>query len=252
MKIIKSQSLNPKQKSDIRALIRTCKAFEPISGYFSIDSSKNIFPDLNSFYMAYDSDILTGALSIFISSENECEIYAYTLPELRRKHIFSDLLSCALSELHTNHIKNIYFVAEPGSISAHNTVSRLNMNHCHSEYLLMYNKNLTPIPKHLLSLDISSSDNIEQIEINKAECCIGTCNIYNSSDSSTIFDFEIKEQYRNKGYGTESLLLFLEYLIENHPENEILLQVSSNNQKAHRLYTTHGFIVKEQIDYWSY
>lgn len=78
---------------------------------------------------------------------------------------------------------------------------------------------------------------------------VGTCCVDNSYGSSSIYNFEILENYRGKKWGTEFLLLLLKDLTESG-NSKILLHVSSSNKAAYHLYLHHGFTMHTQIDYW--
>jgi diamine N-acetyltransferase len=63
-----------------------------------------------------------------------------------------------------------------------------------------------------------------------------------SSDSYWIFHFFIDVAYQGQGYGKQALLLFLDFLRQQHPRcRSIRLTVHPENVRAQRLYTGIGF-----------
>ena len=57
-----------------------------------------------------------------------------------------------------------------------------------------------------------------------------------------VFNFMIDAREQGKGYGTETLAVLNEYLLENHPEfTELNLTVDTANPRAYRAYLRAGF-----------
>jgi ribosomal protein S18 acetylase RimI-like enzyme len=70
---------------------------------------------------------------------------------------------------------------------------------------------------------------------------IGLAYLYDESPILKISGLEIKEDYRNKGFGRKSLSLIKEYA-ENKSFESIVISVSSSNESAAKLYRSFGFI----------
>lgn len=73
---------------------------------------------------------------------------------------------------------------------------------------------------------------------------IGLTYLYDESPILKISGLEIKEDYRNKGFGRKSLSLIKEYA-ENKSFESIIICVNSSNESAAKLYRSFGFIDKE-------
>ncbi len=69
------------------------------------------------------------------------------------------------------------------------------------------------------------------------------------NSTASIYHVEIEPKFRGMGYGTETLLLVLEYLRKSGCHRAVL-HVSSLNEIAYGMYCRHGFVCTEQIDYW--
>lgn len=245
-----TSNLTHSQLSDIHSLLNACRLHDGINGCISLDSSINAVTDIPCFFMAYENKTLCSVLSIFTPTASECEIYAYTHPEYRQNHLFTNLLTKALTCIRKTPIQNIYLVSEPQSKPAIKTADALNVTICYSEYMLSYNMDIIPAPKHILDMDCEKQDDIETIHLSHNGIPVAMCRTYMNNNYASIFDFEVAEKYRGKGYGKESLLTLIEYLI-NNKATSITLNVNSTNKKAHKLYTAHGFFIKEQINYYS-
>ncbi|MDE5780879.1 MAG: GNAT family N-acetyltransferase [Lachnospiraceae bacterium] len=249
MNTITTSNLTKNQISDINLLLKTCRSHDNINGCISLDSSINSITYMPCFFLTYEGKTLCSILTIFTPTDYECEIYAYTLPEYRQKHLFSNILSKALKHIKKSTIQNIYLVAEPNSISATMTAAAMNILLDYSEYMLSYDMNITPSPEHILSINHLKENNTDTIHLTYEHTLIALCHLYIHETYASIFDFEVIEKYRGKGYGREALLMLIEYLIKLNISS-ITLNVSSKNKKAHKLYTSHGFFIKEQLDYY--
>ena len=63
-----------------------------------------------------------------------------------------------------------------------------------------------------------------------------------SSERYWIFHFFIDVTYQGQGYGKKALLLFLDFLKQQHPHcRSVCLAVHPENMRAQRLYTSVGF-----------
>ena len=71
----------------------------------------------------------------------------------------------------------------------------------------------------------------------------------NKRQSYVLRRLMIDDAERNKGYGSEMLILILGELL-NQEVAKILLHVNGANKVAHVMYSHHGFVSEEQIDYW--
>lgn len=248
-KIITTSNLTPSQTAHINQLLESCRHHDNINGCISLDSSINAITDIPCFYLAYRENTLCSLLTLFIPDEYECEIYAYTSPECRQHHLFTTLLSKALSYINDTSIETILITAEPTSISAKNTADSLRLPLSHSEYMLSYNAKSIPAPQHTLNLNFTQKNDTAAICLTKNNTQIARCHLYIHGTYASIFDFEVTKKNRHKGYGKESLLLIIEYL-QKRDITSISLHVSSTNPTALNLYTKYGFTVKEQLDYY--
>jgi ribosomal protein S18 acetylase RimI-like enzyme len=80
---------------------------------------------------------------------------------------------------------------------------------------------------------------------------IGICNIVYGSNTASIFGLGIRKEERGKGYGRILLQRILMKMKEKGI-SKILLEVGSQNEPAFKLYTSEGFYIKSQYDYYQY
>ncbi len=249
MHIINTNTLTSNQYHDCRSLIETCKQADNSRGISFLEPEMNLVKEFPCFFLLYDNGSLISFLSVFIPDEMQCEIYANTLPEQRNKGYFSKLLGLANEKLEEFNIKTIYLVNDPSSITGTLALNKIGATLIDTDYLMRYNMDITPIPKGILNIKSEIDGNTENFESFLDNTLIGHCYVEHSRATSVIFGFLIDEQFRNRGFGTETLLLILEKLL-NDGCKKILLHVNGANEAAYNMYFNHGFIHEEKIEYW--
>lgn len=252
MQVIITNTLTSNQYHDATSLINLCKECDNTRGISFLEPEMNAIIGFPCFYLLYNSNTLVSFLSIFVPNETECEIYANTLPSHRRNGYFDKLLDSALSNIRNYGIKKILIVSEPACLAGTDFLNASSHTRfSHSEYLMCYNMKTTPAPKGILTIKYHTEDNTEFFSSYLDDMLIGSCNVEHSRGVATIYGFNVIPSMRGNGYGTETLLLVLKRLLESKC-HKILLQVNGANRAAHIMYSHHGFIHEEQIDYWEY
>lgn len=252
MHVIITNTLTSNQYHDASSLIQICKECDNTRGVSFLESEMNAISNFPCFYLLYNGSSLVSLLSIFVPNEEECEIYANTLPAHRRSGYFDKLMEQAISNIKSYGIRKILIVNEPSCTSGNQFLSSSpNISFAYSEYLMKYNMSTIPNPSDCLSIKYCTKDNTEFFTSYLNEDAVGGCNVEHNRGVATIYGFEVKPTYRGKGYGTQTLLLVLKRLLDSKC-HKILLQVNGANRAAHIMYSHHGFIQQEQIDYWEY
>lgn len=252
MQVIITNTLTSNQYHDATSLINICKESDNTRGISFLEPEMNAISGFPCFYLLYNGNVLVSLLSIFLPNETECEIYANTLPSCRRNGYFDRLMDSALSNIHNYGIKKILIVNEPGCTSGTEFLnSSPNAHFSYSEYLMSYNMKTIPAPKGILTIEYHTTENTEIFTSSLNGVQIGSCNVEHNRGVATIYDFNVIPAMRGKGYGTETLLLVLKRLLDSKC-HKILLQVNGANKAAHAMYSHHGFVHQEQIDYWEY
>lgn len=250
MNLLITNTLTSNQFHDASSLINICKENDNTRGISFLEPEMNAISNFPCFYMLYNGTVLVSFLSVFIPDETQCEIYANTIPSQRRNGHFTKLLNAAINNLKNYGIKKIFIVNEPSCTAGSDLLdSYPNISFAYSEYLMKYNMKQTPNPKRILDIEFSTEGNTEYIDTFFESDHIGHMNIEHNRGVATIYGFEVENSKRGNGYGTETLLLSLEHLISKGC-HKILLQVNGANLAAHKMYSHHGFIHEEQIDYW--
>lgn len=249
MNIFAINTLTLKQFYDARELIALCGEFDGTRGVSFLEPELNEDRTFPAFYMMYDNAKLISFASVFLADEEECEIYGYTMPEYRNKGYFKRLYKEALKNLKAYSYKRKSFVCEPESIAGKAVLEKMGMKILRTEHLMSYNMSPVEDIKERLELYSTTEENTEVFEACIGEDVIGTCNVEYTRSHAVIYEFQVYEEYRGNGYGSEMLLLILRELLKEDV-SKILLHVSGANTVAHAMYSHHGFVSEEQIDYW--
>lgn len=268
---------------DIRELEVICKEHDGIKEDIFLDKSINFNDNMESLFLLYEYNKLISLISMFVPTQSEAEISAYTLPEYRQKGYFKELLIKAVDELQKYSVLDILFVCESQSVNAKEVIKKLEAKYDFTEYLLSYNK-LNADMKHEIinSIELQKAnlkdtktlinisqkifnDSYEDAEsmITKAfnsqtreqyiavagNINVGMCSVSFEGKEASIFGLGILPEYQGKGYGKYMLNLLVRNLVQRNIDN-ILIEVDSTNKRAFNLYKNHGFDIEVAFDYY--
>ncbi|MBT3319416.1 MAG: GNAT family N-acetyltransferase [Clostridia bacterium] len=276
-----TNKLSPAQVESIRALEKACAALDGTSGDLWLDNEFNLHENMPCFFLLFDKDALQGVLTIFAPAGAPAEISAKVLPQCRRQGHFKAMLSKASEQLGIFGIHDVFFVHETKSTAGKQMIDEWNISPHHSEYLLVYDKKYTKISTGKIGLQLAKAEqkDFEQmLKLNAAifgkevdyndilkksmtgenilcykvllgGAIIGVCNVNRTNNELFIFGLGIEPAHRGNGFGRALLAELIAQLTQNY-QDDIMLEVDSENAAAHALYTTSGFIVKTQYDYY--
>lgn len=282
--IIKSYN-KPDEKiiNEIRKLEEICKKYDGIKKDIYLDYSINFNDGMKSLFLLYEHSKLISLLSMFVPTQKEAEISAYTLPEYRQKGYFKKLLSKAEGEMQKYNVSDILFVCESQSQSARKVIEKMKAKYDFTEYLLKYNNLNTqsidsPINSvNLLKADLNDTETLINMSMeifhdsyedaesfvkktfnsdvrqqfiasvnNKA---VGMCAVNYEEEGTSIFGLGILPEYQGKGYGKQMLILLLENISDEN-EKDIFIEVESTNDRAFNLYKNSGFETEVAFQYY--
>lgn len=268
---------------EIREVEEECKKHDGLKENICLDASLNFNKDIKSIFLAYQKEKLIGFLFMFVPTQQEAEIYAYTLPEYRQCGIFRNLLEKAQAELINHNIHDILIVCEKGFLHGKEITKKVNAEYEFTEYALKYIQNDNSILKDklyraklctptledleelvsmsqliyeenyedsksmILNTLESESRNQYTIMFNNRFIGIGGAN--EEDNEISIFGLGILPEYQGKGFGRELLYQIISDLLKKNHKN-ITLEVNSNNERAFNLYRSSGFEIKTAFDYY--
>ena len=277
MNILKANKLTQKNIEDIKTLEDKCRNVDGDKLITYADEGDNIYPNFNCFYMMYDikdttktitkssglpSDAkLLGFLSVF-QPDGYCPyVYAMVDPKHRKQGIFKELYKSFLDEFNYFKFESVSFPMHKDNEVAINILKKMEGFKYSTEYILEYElKDITNAASSSdgKSLTLSSQVTedgdlvyyLEDYALGHFKRTIGSLLITIDGDIACLSHFEISKSKRNKGYGRKMLDLLCSEL-KNKNISKILLQVTSNNPIALHLYTSYGFTVQSELDYYN-
>ena len=242
---------------------------------YELNSSNNDNTKIVKVENLPDNSKLIGFLSVF-QPDGYCPyVYAMVDPEHRKQGIFKELYECFMKEFNYFKFESMSFPTNKNNELAISILKKMEGYKYSTEFILEYklisNKNTTnetsnnttnsTCPSHEKknsSLSLTSSitkDNdivyyLEDYALGHFKRTIGSLLITIDGDTACLSHFEISKSKRNKGYGRKMLNLLCEELRTKNI-SKILLQVTSNNPAALHLYTSYGFTVQSELDYYN-
>ena len=91
MNIINTSELSSNQFYDAKTLIELCRLTDNTKGICFLENNVNAIENFPAFFLMYQGNTLVSFLSVFVPNEEECEIYANTLPRYRQEGYFRKL-----------------------------------------------------------------------------------------------------------------------------------------------------------------
>lgn len=222
----------------------------------------NDFIDKNGFDAPYDIDDTcitsctfdNGCLIGFCAIRGN-ELTGFVADSYRHHGIFSRLVRTAADKFFAKNSDSFLYFEAPSFyeslIKKHD-----NIKYYYSEYLMEldfndYTRLKCAVPEGLHEYEsFFSDDNTDYLlymNDDAAEPC-AVCSIDYGEKQTCIYDVYVDEDMRNKGVGTFFIANLLNDYFENN-KNPLVLQVSSKNAEAVKLYEKAGFNITEQLDY---
>jgi len=283
MQIRSLNSLDPISEKEMKEVYSRCKEHDNLKGNLYLDGTVNFDQEIKYLFLLYEENKLVSFLFMFIPTQEEAEISAYTLPDYREKGYFKRLLSEAAEELKKYEIKDIVFVCENESLSGKESINSLGADYDFTEYYMKFDKTSNVLDKShefKTKFYLPNKSDIKRLSYVSAQVFDESCeeeeefitNCFNSTNrknyatvlgdqiigiGSGYFGYEevaiyglgILPKFQGKGYGRELILLIVKYLLENGNDN-ITIEVESNNTPAFNLYKSSGFIIETAFDYY--
>lgn len=279
--IQKPLNLTAEQLIDIQKLTTRCSRHDQITANVDIDQSFKKANDHNSFLL-YENGILLSFINLFAPKKSEAELMAFTNPAYRKKGFFSILLAEAKTEILKRGINDFLFVSERNSFDGQAVCRHLGAEYEFSEYLMRGDKNKIfthSIPKliirksnfsdagRLIEILIESNNESKQEAADYIESILSSANriqhvaeidgeiagmisVAFEQQKSYIHGLSVIPEFRKRGIGRALLGFKTEESVKLHPENEIELEVMTENSGALSIYEKAGFATAACYDYF--
>lgn len=247
MHLLSLTDLSDLYQSKISDLLAACAAHEPISAdYPGTDT-------LRHYLLLADTEALIGVLAAVPSPDDDqtLECLAYIRPDMRRRGCFTYLLDACIQE-HPD--MDIIFSVSHNSRDALAAMQALDAECLSTEYLMerrICPQDADAAPLLNQGFSLTKTDGTTWSLTSAEEASIGHCRISGSGNSRCLYDVEICECCRGKGYAADMMLrLFSELYTQGI--GSVFLHVTGSNRAAMALYKKTGFRITETMSYYLY
>jgi GNAT superfamily N-acetyltransferase len=248
-KIYCPEKLDNIQLNDLKQLINSCGGYEPF--YCGIDTESSDECSAVFQAAAYSDEKMIGFASCCFN-----ELTALVLPEYRRRRVFTCLFENIKKQLNSGHAddssKNTLCFSAPDFIQSL-VKSHPEISFSHSEYLMECSSNSVSdfpqyFPDAISDFSDDGCDYLMYLNASDDEPC-AVCSLDYQPSHTMLYNVFVDENLRGKKAGTFLLSnLIRDYFSQN--TNPLLVQVSSTNIPAFKLYKNTGFNIIEQVDYF--
>lgn len=280
MTIEQTNRLTEEQSKEIRELERICTEADGADSRISLDNGINFVKDMDCFFLLYEGGSLRGLISVFAPMQDVAEISSCVHPEYRRQGYFRSLLAAACASLMGHGYERLLLVHEASTPVGKAIAQKWGLEIEHSEYLLHYKGGIPASQDDRITVRLAQESDIPQMaqlssdtfgeKLNEARNLIesafkdenrhnfvvlmdgdmvGIGGVNTGDPELYIFGLGISPQHQNKGIGRVMLQKIIAELQKSY-DRGIVLEVDSENARASHLYTTSGFEVRTQYDYY--
>lgn len=211
-------------------------------------------------YLAYDdSDELIAFLGFVKINKTNLEVCMAVDPDYRRQKIGTNLFLRLVSEFDSC---SYHVSLDPSNEIGKAFLEKLGFEYTSTEKSMYLTKDAFKFDVEPIELQIESDESIEGfdnllkisglIEIDQDDSDetikkeIGWLYLAKEDSCFSLFDIEVNEEFREKGYGNRLLQTTLKDAFKH--ADKIILHVTNDNTPAINLYEKNGFKVLETID----
>lgn len=276
-------ALTSEQTAQINELQQICMDHDRQGRGLFLSNDINYHKEMPCFFLAYQNEILLGILVVFAPTMETAEISAFVHPDHRRIGVFSSMLREAQATLKQYNVTKSLMVTDAAGTVCREILTRWHAELSHSEYLLTYHggekQAIFPFEDRCQVREAVSADLPKMVELNMegfgedqenaehmvrenfnhvlTRCFVGQiddgifglANVRKEESDYYICGFNIAPAYRGTGMGRYLLYQIL-HLLTPGANEKITLEVDSTNHPAYMLYTTSGFEIQSQADYY--
>lgn len=281
--LIERRGLDATEISEIKLLAQLCNQHEELD----LKLNWNILHDrpvdqLNDF-LYYADGQLVGFLALFSFNSQEGEISGMVHPAYRQRGIFSALFEAARQECRSRGLPTLLLIVEQASPAGQAFARHLSTTYDHSEYKMVLEeprlpntlrqrlqfRTARPEDIHALSRITAQAFKMPEDEANWYTesalsqpnrryyvgdvdgVIIGKIDVSLSEESGSIFGFAVLPEHQGQGYGRQILARTVQEIFSSGQQN-IWLEVSTENKQALSLYQSCGFKETGSYDYYRF
>lgn len=270
-------ALTEPERAEILALQNEVYSGENLKNTVWLQTESHFDRTVPCFYLGRENDALTAFLSLFLPTQEEAEVTAFTKQSARNCGQFTALLHAAAKEMQVHGVPDFLFDLEPQSETGKAYLKKHfpNAVHSHTEYRMTREPAVFPLPENItvkcvtgetledyLSVSLRKYKNFEAAkEMLLAENRTAYV-LYVNGEPIGVFDLAgektdetlslcgvaVKASERGRGYG--KLLMRAALTEAKNAGKGIELDVDSENPTALNLYRSFGFAPTFEVEYW--
>ena len=270
-------ALTEPERAEILALQNEVYSGENLKNTVWLQTESHFDRTVPCFYLGRENDALTAFLSLFLPTQEEAEVTAFTKQSARNCGQFTALLHAAAKEMQVHGVPDFLFDLEPQSETGKAYLKKHfpNAVHSHTEYRMTREPAVFPLPDNItvkcvtgetladyLFVSLRKYKNFEAAkEMLLAENRTAYV-LYVNGEPIGVFDLAgkktdetlslcgvaVKASERGRGYG--KLLMRAALTEAKNAGRGIELDVDSENPPALNLYRSFGFAPTFEVEYW--
>lgn len=272
--------LNENENAAVASLLKICERADSVPVPLQSDKALNRYPYMNSWFLAYSGETLTGVLSVFNPLADEAEFTGCVHPQHRRQGVFSGLLSEAIREIKAFGITRILYTVDRRSVSGAALLRQRGCRPDHTEYSMKFHSpgTLGAVPQQVQLVRISQPELEEFAEISAAAFeepletsleilrngfktpereyyaaywenrMVAGASLLLDNRKAMIHGLSVRPQDQGHGYGTDFMAQLVRLLLAR--QLEVHLDVDSANARAYSLYKRLGFVETDIQDFY--
>lgn len=244
--ICSTNLLTQKQKQELNDLTTVCSQHDGTDLSFPTEED-----DLTVMLGYLPDSRLVSCLALIPYEETLAECSAFTHPDFRRQGFFSELLG-EVTALYPD--VDLLFAVSEGCSATVNTLKALDAEKDSEEHLMecsLSSYHNYAASKNSGQFSVSPRSKTEYIFYHADIPCGSICIEAVWETVVCLHHVKILPEFRNRGFGTALLLLFLPILSQKGFEKAIL-QVAGDNAPALALYKKTGFSITKTLSYYLY
>ena len=282
--LIERRGLLAPEIREIRLLAHLCNQHEGLDIKVVWSLLRDRPADQLNDFLYYADGHLVGFLALFIFNAHEAEVSGMVHPAYRRRGIFRALLEAARQECRRRGLSTLLLIVEHASSTGQTLARHLSTSYDHSEYKMVLQEPRWPAPKaerlHLraarpedaptLARITAQAFNLPENEVDwyteqafsdpdhrryyvgeTEDGVIGKIDIDLSEEGAFLFGFAVLPEQQGQGYGRQMLARTVQQ-IQSGGQQNICLEVDTDNIQALTLYHSCGFQETGSYDYYRF
>jgi ribosomal protein S18 acetylase RimI-like enzyme len=282
--LLARRGLNAAEIGEIVHLAQLCNQHEGLDVKLIWTMLRDRPADQLNDFLYYSDGQLVGFLALFIFNARDAEVSGMVHPAYRQQGIFSRVFEAACEECRSRGLSSLLLIVERVSSAGQAFAAKRSATYDHSEYKMVLTE---PHEFNIVSdnlqfraaapADASTLANITAQAFTMPENevdwyteqalsqpanrryyvgeidgrVIGKIDVDLSEEAGFIYGFAVLPQYQGHGYGRRILTHTVHQILSAGQQN-VCLEVATENKQALLLYQSSGFTVTASYDYYRF